>query len=81
MDAGAVEAAVVTEDADSIGQRGMSPGSGKGGGYRAPAAPTTRRLRPGGTLGWEKYDKWTNMGSHPTLVEDAVQKITTAMTA
>ena len=65
MDAGAVEAAVVTEDADSMGQRGVGPGLGKGGGHRAPAAPTTCRLPPGGTLGWEKYDKWTNNGVPP----------------
>ena len=65
MDAGAVEAAVVTEDAGSMGQRGVGPGLGKGGGYRAPAAPTARNLLPSGTLGREKYDKWINNGFPP----------------
>jgi hypothetical protein len=53
MDAGAVDAAV--EDAGSLGQRGVGPGLGKGGPPKAPVAPTSRRLPPGGTLGWDKY--------------------------
>ena len=61
MDAGAVE----QEDAGSLGQRGVGPGLGKGGGYRAPAPPMSRQLPPGGTLGWEKYDKWSNNGFPP----------------
>ena len=66
MDAGAVaESAVLTEDAGSMGQRGVGPGLGKGGAYRAPSAPTVQKLPPGGTLGWDKYDKWTNNGFPP----------------
>ena len=63
MDAGAVETAA--DDAGSMGQRGVGPGLGKGGAYRAPVAPTARKLPPGGTLGWDKYDKWTNNGFPP----------------
>ena len=64
MDAGAVEAAV-TEDAGSLGQRGVGPGLGKGGPPRAPVPPTGRRLPPGGTLGWDKYDRASNNGFPP----------------
>ena len=60
-----VDAAAAADDAGSLGQRGVGPGLGKGGSYKAPAAPTTRKLPPGGTLGWEKYDKWTNNGFPP----------------
>ena len=49
MDAGAVETAA--DDAGSMGQRGVGLGLGKGGAYRAPAAPTVQKLPPGGTLG------------------------------
>ena len=63
MNAGAVDAAV--EDAGSLGQHGVGPGLGKGGPPRAPVAPTSRRLPPGGTLGWDKYDRATNNGFPP----------------
>ena len=49
MDAGAVEAA--TDDAGSLGQRGVGPGLGKGRPPTAPVAPTLK-LPPGGILGW-----------------------------
>jgi len=70
MDAGGVDTG--NDEAASLGQRGVGPGLGKGGGaglgkggaYRAPTAPTSRQLPPGGTLGWEKY-KWTNDGFPP----------------
>ena len=62
MDAGGVDA---QEDVGSLGQRGVGPGLGKGGAYKAPVAPTVRRLPPGGTGGWEKYDKTTNNGFPP----------------
>ena len=48
-----------------MGQRGVGPGLGKGGARHAPVAPSASRLPPGGTLGWEKYDKWTNNGFPP----------------
>ena len=63
MDAGAVDAAV--EDAGSLGQRGVGPGLGKGGPPRVSVAPTSRRLPPCGTLGWDKYDRATNNGFPP----------------
>ena len=50
MDAGAVETAVLEEDAGSMSQRGVGPGLGTGGAYRAPAAPAARKLPPGSTL-------------------------------
>ena len=53
------------DDAGSLGQRGVGPGLGKGSGYRAPVAPTACKLSPGGTLGGDKYDKWTNNGFPP----------------
>ena len=61
MEAGAV-ADQAADDAGSLGQRGVGPGLGKGGPPRAPVAPTARRLPPGGTGGWDKYDKYTNNG-------------------
>ena len=42
MDAGGVDA---HEDVGTLGQRGVGPGLGKGGGYRAPVAPTARKSR------------------------------------
>jgi len=62
MDAGGVEA---HDDAGSLGQRGVGPGLGKGGARRAPVAPTVAKLPPGGTGGWEKYNKFTNNGFPP----------------
>ena len=71
MDAGGVDTG--NDEAESLGQHGVGPGLGKGGGaglgkggaYRAPTAPTSRQLPQGGTLGLEKYDKWTNNGFPP----------------
>ena len=60
MEAGLVDIAAAADDAGSLGQLGVGPGLGKGGGRVAPVAPTARKLPPGGTLGWDKYDKWTN---------------------
>ena len=57
MDAGSVDA---HDDAGPLGQRGVGPGLGKGGARRAPVAPTVAKLPPGGTGGWDKYDKRTN---------------------
>ena len=62
MDAGGVDS---QEDVGSLGQRGAGPGPGKGGAYKAPVAPTARKLPPGGTGGWEKYSKFTNHGFPP----------------
>ena len=53
VDAGAVEAAI--DDAGSLGLRGVRPGVGKGRLLAAPVAPT-RKLPPGGTLGFENHD-------------------------
>lgn len=78
MDAGGVDA---QEDVGSLGQRGVGPGLGKGGAYKAPVAPTVRRLPPGGTGGWEKYDKTTNNGFPPIPVEVVALKTTTGMIA
>ena len=52
-------------DAGSLGKGGVGPGLGKGGARRAPVAPTVAKLPPGGTGGWEKYDKRTNNGFPP----------------
>ena len=49
MDAGGVDAAAAADDAGSLGQRRVGPGSGKGGGRQAPVGPTARKLPPGGT--------------------------------
>ena len=54
MNAGGVDAAA--DDAGSLGQRGVCPGLGTVGGSAAPIAPT-RKLPPGGTLLWHKYDR------------------------
>ena len=78
MDAGGVDA---QEDVGFLGQRGVGPGLGKGGAYKAPAAPTARRLPPGGTGGWDKYDKTTNNGFPPAPVEVVSQKTTTGTIA
>ena len=63
MDAGAVETAAA-DDAGSLGQRNVGLGFGKGGPPRVPVAPT-RKLPPGNTLGWEKYDRASNNGFPP----------------
>ena len=65
MDAGVVDTQTPHDDAGSLGARGVGPGLGKGGAYRAPVAPTARRLPPGGTGGRESYDKHTNNGFPP----------------
>ena len=46
MDAGGVDTQAAHDDAGSLGARGVGPGLGKGGAYRAP----------------ESYDKHTNNG-------------------
>ena len=62
MEASAVD---THDDAGSLGKGGVGPGLGKGGARRAPTAPTVAKLPPGGTGGWEKYDKHTNNGFPP----------------
>ena len=65
MEAGEVDTQATHDDAGSFGARGVGPGLGTGGAYRAPAAPTARKLPPGGTGGWESYDKYTNNSFPP----------------
>ena len=67
IDSGGVDA---QDDAGSFGQRSVGPRLGKGGGYRAPAVPTTRKFLPGGTLNWDKYDKLSNNGFPPNTCGD-----------
>ena len=65
MDAGAVGDSPGGDNAGSMGARGVGPGFGKG---RPPVNPppvTRRPLPPGGTLGWDRYDKTTNNGFPP----------------
>ena len=64
MDAGAVADGDAVDDAGSLGARGVGPGLGKGRPPQAPIAPT-RRLPPGATRGWDRYDKATNNGFPP----------------
>ena len=78
MDAGGVDA---HEDVGSLGQRGVGPGLGKGGGYRAPVAPLRAICLQEAPLAGRSTTSIPTTASHRALAAAAAPTTTSGTTA